>query len=220
MAKVVLPLGSAEVRGKVGGFVFNTFRGIATVKVFKSPTQPNSAAQVNARARLTDATRAWSVITAAQRAQWETFAQNHLEPDWTGKPKRLTGHNVYCRIYTRLKLVGGTPVDVPPTSSAPAAPANLTLSYDSGSGGTIKAAYTTAIPANTKRIFYAVGPVSAGRTPKFEFAAIKKQLASSDATPQTIITAPAAGKWAFWVQDISTTTGLASGFIYQEVTVS
>lgn len=219
MAKVVLPLGSMEVRGKVGGFVFNTYRGISTVKAFRSPTQPNSAAQVNARARLTDATRGWANITAAQRAQWETFAADHLEPDWTGKPKRLTGHNIYCRINTRLALVGGVAVAVPPTVAAPASPANLTMSYVAGGTNAIQAAYASAIPANTKRIFYVVGPVSAGRVPKFEYAAIEKQLSSADATPQSVVTTPASGKWGIWVQDISTVTGLASGFLFFEVTV-
>jgi hypothetical protein len=218
MAKVVLPLGSMEVRGKVGGFIFNTYRGISTVKAFKSPSQPNSAAQVNARARLTDATRAWASLTASQRVQWQVFSADHLEPDWTGKPKRLTGHNIFCRLYTRLAMVGGAAPTVPPVVAAPAAPLNLTLEYNAGGGGVIRAAYTSAIPANTKRIFYGLGPVSAGRVPKKEYAVIKKMLTSADATPQTIIATPASGKWGFWVEDISTTTGLVSGQLYFEVT--
>jgi hypothetical protein len=220
MAKVVMPLNSMEVRGKLGGIIFNTHRGISVAKAFKSPTQPNSAAQTNARTRLTNATRAWAALTADQRAQWEVFANDHLEPDWTGKPKRLSGHNMYCRINTRLALVSGAAVSVPPTAAAPASPANLTVTFVAGAPAVIRMNYSSAIPANISRVAYIQGPISQGRKNRFEFAKIAVQKVAADASPQTVVSGPGAGKWGVWVQDISTVTGLASGFQFVEVTAS
>jgi hypothetical protein len=79
-------------------------------------------------------------------------------------------------------------------------------------GAALNATYSSAIGANIDRIFYQVGPVSAGRTPKFEQASIVKQLKAADASPQAIIAAAGAGQYQFWVQDIDRTSGLASGF--------
>lgn len=220
MAKIVMPLNSMEVRGKLGGVIFNTHRGISVAKSFKSPTQPNSPSQTNARTRLTTATRAWASLTADQRAQWEVYANDHLEPDWTGKPKRLTGHNMFVRIATRLALVGGSAPTVPPTAAAPAAPLNLTVTFVAGSPNVIRLNYSSAIPANTMRVVYGLGPISQGRKARFEYAKIIATKVAADASPQPVVSAPAAGKWGIWVQDISTQTGLCSGFQFVEVTAT
>lgn len=219
MAKVVAPLGSQEARGRVGMFIYNTYRGIATVKSFSSPNQPGTLKQANAKARLTTITRAWQSLTNAQRAQWVTFANNHTESDWTGNQKRLTGHNMFCRLNTRVLLAGGTQISVPPATAAPALPAGLTMAYSAGSGGTITATYSSAIGANLNRVFYAVGPISAGRTPRFEQASIVKQLVATDTSPQVIVAAPGTGQWQFWVEDIDKTTGLVSGKSVFNITV-
>lgn len=212
MAKVVAPLGSQEARGRVGMFIYNTYRGISTVKSFASPNQPGTLAQANAKARLTTITRAWAALTADQRTQWTTYADNHTESDWTGNQKRLTGHNMFCRINTRILLAGGTQLNTPPTLAAPGLPVGLTMAYNAGSGGSITATYSSAIGANINRLFYRVGPISDGRVPRFEQATIVKQLKAADASPQTIISSPGSGQWQFWVQDLDRTSGLVSGF--------
>lgn len=59
MAKVTLPLMSAEARGKVGGLIYNTWRGNSTVKIKKAPAQPRTARQLLIRAFATTCSRAW-----------------------------------------------------------------------------------------------------------------------------------------------------------------
>jgi hypothetical protein len=191
-------------------FIYNTYRGISTVKSFASPNQPGTLKQANAKARLTTTTRAWAGLSSAERAQWTTYADNHTESDWTGNQKRLTGHNMFCRINTRILLAGGSAIDTPSAAAAPGLPAGLTMACPGGAGTPIIATYSSAIGANISRVFYMVGPISTGRSPKFEQASIVDQLTSADASPQNLVAAPAAGQWQFWVEDIDKTTGLVS----------
>ena len=217
MAKLVAPLFSQEARGKAGSIIYNTYRGIATAKSFAAPVQPNTAAQINARSRMTDASRAWAVLNNDQRAAWEVYADTHLETDWTGKPKRLTGANWFCRCYTRSKLVGGSGVTTAPTNDAPTAPAITAIAYNSGSGGKIEVTYSTAPASGIVWVFYGLGPISDGRVPKIQLAAIQKQVTHSDTSPDDIYTAPSSGRYGVWYQAIDAATGLASGLSYAQV---
>lgn len=219
MAKAIAPGYCAELRGKVGGLVFNTYRGVPTVKALKAPTQPNTAAQVTARSRLADASRAWAGITVQQRADWETYAASHPETDWTNNVKRLTGHNFYCRCYCRALLVGGSAIAEAPGEAAPAQHALTAVEYDAGGGGVIRAAGAAAPAAGTVQVFYAVGPLSVGRNPKFQGAAIVAQWENGQASPKTLVAAPSSGKWGIWAQTIDISTGLASARTMYEVTV-
>lgn len=213
MAKIVAPLMSQEVRGKMGGIVFNTYRGIATAKSFRSPTQPNTVGQVNARARLSDASRAWASLTVAQRAAWEVYAESHPEPDWTGKPKRLTGANMHARLNTRSALVGGVAVTDAPAIAAPGTPAGVTIVQSEAGNKPIELNFAQAPDAGHTWVVYMAGPLSAGRKPKRNMAAIVKQVISTDATGLDLVADPAAGRYGFWYQSIDETNGQASALI-------
>lgn len=210
MAKVVAPLMSQEVRGKMGGLIFNTYRGIATVKSFRSPTQPNTVSQVNARARLSDASRAWASLTAEQRAAWEVYAESHPEPDWTGKPKRLTGSNMHARLNARADLVGGSAVTAAPSAAAPGSPSGVTISQSAAGNKPIEIAFAQAPAAGITWVIYMAGPLSPGRRPKKNMAAIVKQIISTDTTGTALVADPAAGRYGFWYQAIDETNGQAS----------
>jgi hypothetical protein len=107
LAKVVNPLHSDEARGKIGGLIFNTSRGIRYVKSATSPSQPRTAAQLNVRSIMTTITREWKALTQVQRDAWATYADANPIPDWTGRPIRLTGANAYCQINSVARLAGG-----------------------------------------------------------------------------------------------------------------
>lgn len=217
MAKVVAPLMSQEVRGKMGGLVFNTYRGIATCKSLKSPVQPNTAAQTNARSRMTDASRAWAELTSVQRDAWEVYAASHIEADWTSKPKRLTGHNWFCRCYSRAILAGGSPITDVPAVAAPAAPAITSIAHNAAGGGTIEVTYTTPPASGTVWVFYGCGPISDGRVPKLQMASIKLQVDHADSSPDSIYTAPVSGRYGIWYRAIDSATGLASALTMVDI---
>lgn len=219
MAKAVQPLMSLEARGKMGGLIYNTWRGIATVKAFKSPSQPNTAAQLERRSVLTELSREWAALTSTQREAWQTYAQSHLQNDWTGNPLRLTAQNWFVRCGARAILVGGSSLASPPSAAAPVNPSELTFSVMAGSPQTVQVTWDGLSLASQHLVIYGAGPFSRGRTPRKEQAAIVAILASNSMSPAVVISNPAAGKWGFWTQVIDDTTGLASSLLYNEVIV-
>jgi hypothetical protein len=218
MAKVVSPLMSIEARGKVGGLIFNTWRGLNTVKSFKSPVQPNTALQLAAKARLQTESQAWASLTAAQRTAWNQYAQDHILTDWTGKTKRLSGQNWFIACNCRLLLAGQAAITAPPAVPAPAAVVGFALSYDGAVTHKIQATWTSPIAAGVKLFIYAVGPLGAGRTPKIERAHIVQTPLSNVSTPLTIIDNSVAGKYGGWAVAVDIATGLASEPVFSEVT--
>lgn len=149
MAKVLNPLMSNEARGKMNGLVFNTWRGISTVKTFKSPTQPQSAAQLVMRNLMSTFSRKWQALTAAQRTAWNNWAAAHLKTDWTGNPVRITGANAYSGLNINFVRAGGaaTGFDEPPAVVAPVAP-DFTVSL---LGGSLKLNSTTQTTTDYKK---------------------------------------------------------------------
>lgn len=220
MAKVVQPLMSLEARGKMGGLIYNSWRSLSTVKAYRSPTQPDTPAQLQARALLTDVSRYWSSLSTAQRSAWAQYAEDHLDNDWTGQPLRLTAQNWFVRCGCRAALVGGSVLDIPPVAAAPAAPTDLDISFAAGPPSKIQMTWTDPVAATSHLVVYSAGPISAGRTPRPEQSAILAKVPANTASPYSLISTPAAGKYGFWVQVIDENSGLASSPLYKEVSVS
>jgi hypothetical protein len=158
MAKVVGPLHSSEARGKVGGLVFNSWRGFATVKAKHAPSQPRTQLQLAVRAVAILCSRAWQLL--ATKADWNTYADNHPLVDWTNSPKRLTGANWYVMLTTRLLRQGIPAVTTPPAVAAPDPVTGLTVVPGAGS---LTIDWTTpSAHVNNVEIWFD-GPRSAGR---------------------------------------------------------
>lgn len=220
MAKVILPLMSSAARGKVGPLVFNQHRGFNVVKGFRSPTQPNTPAQLNARARLATYSTAWASLSPTERAAWQQYAIDHLETDWTGQPKRLTSQNFFIRCNTRIALVGGSQIDTPPTVAAPAAPTGQAITCAGGAGTATSFAWTTPVAAGLHFLVYHAGPLSPGRIPRFEQAAILEIVAANSGSPEELYADTPAGRHGYWIVVVDEATGLASAPVFLEVTVA
>lgn len=220
MAKVIQPLMSLAARGKAGILIFNQWRSFNTVKLFKSPTQPNTAAQLTRRATMKAASGAWAGLTANQRAAWQQYAIDHLETDWTGSAKRLTAQNWYVRCYCLATLVGGAPPADPPTTAAPAAVIGSALACAGGAGTALTYDWTTPAAAGVSLIVRACGPISVGRMPRIEQSAILTTIASETVGAQQLYAAAVAGRYGFWITAIDEATGLASEPVYAEITVA
>jgi hypothetical protein len=165
VAKVTQPLGSSEARGALGGFVYNTWRGISTVRTRVTPLTEYSDAQIALRILSASCTARWKAISQATRDKWAFYAKNHLDSDWTGNPKRLSGYNWFLRINVRILLVGGAIVDTPPTYTLAF---NLTGFIVFDAGPYITCSYTYVAyggPGTLYNEYYAAGPYSAARNP-------------------------------------------------------
>jgi hypothetical protein len=170
MAKVTGPLHSSEARGSLGTLTYNTWRGIATVKIRKGPAKEFTDDQKAVRALTKLCTISWKAITDAQRAAWNNYATTHQDCDWQGNPIRLTGYNWYVRINVRRQLVGGAISVTPPTLELAHCIKNLSahktfiaivINWDD------QGAYS---PATLYYEFYIVGPHSAGASPSVKMA--------------------------------------------------
>lgn len=114
MAVVTWPLSSGEARGRVGGLIYNTWRGRSYVKSYKLPKTEFSDPQIDARGITANLTARWQAISDQKRATWAQFAADHPLPSWTGSPKRLSGYNWYVKTNWHLFFDQTTTIDDPP----------------------------------------------------------------------------------------------------------
>lgn len=215
MAKVTGPLQSNEARGGIGALVFNTWRGISTVKMMKSPAQPRTARQLAVRAFLTTCSRAWAGLSAANRATWTTWATDHPVSDWTGQSKRMTGADAYTRHASRLLDQGFAAVATAPVAVAPVSVAGLVITPGAGS---MSIAFTAYGGTATQVDIWLYGPHSAGRVGKITKAR-HNVYAPGETTPKVISTL-AAGLYSVFIRAVSETDGQASAFISADTTVT
>lgn len=208
MAKVISPLHSAEARGKVEGIIYNTWRGMNTVKTFKSPAQPRTKLQLLHRAYCVQMARAWGELSDLQRAGWNDYADNHPDIDWTGSPKRLSGFNWYVRCNTRILRLAGTPIDDPPVENAPPP-----LGAFAAGDGVLQSilTWTFADGADNRFWIYGVGPLSQGVQAKREKAVI---IGAGTASMETLtLSGLFVGRYTLWGVVVNLATGLVSTYV-------
>lgn len=210
MAKVINPLLSVEARGRMSGLVYNTWHGISYVKAHSGPNQPNTAAQLNARARLTTIGAEWRSLTQANRDAWSVYADAHPEADWTGNPLRLTGQNWYLRCNIQLNRVGVASVATPPAVAAPDPVTGWNTLQD---GADLDAAWTTPNIGTYYLDIFTLGPVSTGVDPKIEHAIARALIVDNTAQDYTLVAAAAEGRWRAWVKVMNIVNGLTSTYV-------
>jgi len=205
MAVVHNPLISTEARGKVGGMIWNTWRGRAYVKSKTAPAQPRSQRQLNIRAISTMLIRKWQTLGATIIGNWNDYARDHPDIDWSGNPKRLTGANWYLRCNLRLLDNGYPATQTPPATAAPAAPA----SFAAGDGTSQSILTWTAMPGtDTIAEIWMFGPHSPGIQAKIVRA--RRKSAETGESGTTTITGLIPGTHTFFLRIIKEADGLTS----------
>jgi hypothetical protein len=217
MAVVVGPLHSTEARGKVGGIVYNTWRGRSTVRTKVTPANQYTPRRLDIRAKTKACTLRWQEITDNQRAAWCWWAAIHPDIDWTGKPKRLTGYNWWVRCNCRLLDIGLDIIDTPPLRSNQWPVATLDTTTDED-----QVVVTWSLPAgapDTDLIvdIWLTTRMSPGRKPKIEDAKHYAYVPAEDGTYTT--GSLQAGHYGVYARVIDETTGLASPWILSEITI-
>lgn len=165
MAKVLNPLNSSEARGRVGGLVYNTWRGIRTVKTHTDPGHQDDPLRHAHFEKIRDAGKRWATIGDDLRASWNHFANAHPQIDWTGRPVRLAGFHWYVRIQVTLQDIQQAYNDTPPTEPCTCTPLALAIEsiYPS-----LYLSWTIdpLVPVNTYDVqCFLTRPHSAGRHP-------------------------------------------------------
>lgn len=210
MPKVKNPLLSLEARGGIGGLVYNTWRGINTVKTNTSPTGQGTPKRLAAQGLMSTISKLWSAISDANRLAWNQYAVDHPVPDWTGSPKRLTGMNWFMSCLTQIRRVAGSDIDVPPAIAAPNAIVGLALSNATGD---LKVAFTSPTGSDTFLDVWVAGPLSKGRNAKLEQAKPTILVEATSGAAQALITAAADGRYTAFARIIDSATGLTSTWV-------
>jgi hypothetical protein len=123
MALIKLGGLAQDVRGSLNGSVFSRNRGGAYVRTKVSPVQPLSKWSGLVRCVFPSISAHWStVLTAAQRADWEAWAATHPIANVFGDAVILSGVACYMRINAYLRMCGCAYLAGAPTTFAVADP--------------------------------------------------------------------------------------------------
>lgn len=106
-----------QASGSIGGFTAGSNKGGLYLRARSIPTNPNSPAQQASRDSMKILVDAWTtILTAAQRDSWRTYAQNVPVVDVFGDSKLLTGQQMYIRSNSARLTAGALRVDAAPTT--------------------------------------------------------------------------------------------------------
>lgn len=162
MAIIKLAAPVAGIRGTVGGLTYSQNGAGLYVRQWSRGANPRSNKQTEQRANLASMGPAWSALSTAQRAAWDTWAALPAQEQTNalGEVYYLSGWQWFQRINTRLLRTTHAQRDAPPTQSAPAAPTISSLQLP---GVPSQYAYITYPsgefdPDWTAIVFLSVGP--------------------------------------------------------------
>ena len=212
MAKVTGPLHSSEARGRVGGLVYNTHRGVSVVKAKHAPCQPRTSLQLAVRAIAVTLIRAWAACV--NKAAWNAFAVLHPTVDGMGNSIRATGANWYVALNTRLKRMGIAIVQTAPAAVAPAAIEGFTANLSSGA---YSPAWTAPTLAADGVEVWVDGPHSAGRQGSLARAKYLSYWSGDQSGLGSV--AAALGSYTLFARGISLVDGQVSAWVSKDIVV-
>jgi hypothetical protein len=150
------------------------------------PVNPNSTAQSQARARLSQMAEVWDTLTDVARAGWSSLGQSMTRTDSLGQGYSLTGLQAYVSVNSLNLAAGNARVDAAPALTTPAALTTTTITLTNAA---FSIAYTTTPLGAGARLFaYASPQRSAGRSFESDYRLIAVSAAAA-ASPANIFTA-------------------------------
>lgn len=131
-----------DIRGRVAGSVFSLWRGIAYVKKFSKPGNPNTSAQQAIRAAFAFLTVQWKLLQSELVAAWQLYSEGK---SFTGR-NAFIGQGVVEQEATELyPLTPHNPSEFPVVLGANTPAANqVTLNWT----------YPDSLTSNRARIYY------------------------------------------------------------------
>ncbi len=205
-----------NIRGSIGGNVFSHNGGGDYIRRRVAPTNPNSTRQQTMRSFLGTLATLWSTtLTPAQRAAWNTWAENQTRVGPLGNNINLTGLNGYIWTNTHILDAGDTRIDDPPVTVAP--DALLTMAATISADTTADIVFSpTPLGAAERTLLFMSLPQSGAGEPNFKQARIVGYGALAQATPwaATLPFSIQVGQSAvFWGAQYDSATGLISPFL-------
>jgi hypothetical protein len=158
----------SKVSGSIGGLTFSHNKGGPYIRNRATPTNPGTPQQEVVRVTVGALAARWNeTLTAAQRAAWDTYANNVFLTDPFGDPRKVPGISHYVRSNVPRIQAGGAYVDdaptvynlgeyTPPTFAADAAATEVDVTFAEGDDWVSE--------DNAKMLVYASRPQNPGIT--------------------------------------------------------
>lgn len=162
MAKVKFGGLISEIRNSVNGWVFARNKGGAYIRTKVTPTNPQTAAQVAARARLAFFSQAWRSLTEAQRTAWSNATSNFETTDVFGDVVQPSGNALFVKLNCNINVAGGSIINLPPVPLGAESPGELTLDIDESADQIALQTSPSTVPAGHAMIVSATAQVSPG----------------------------------------------------------
>ncbi len=187
----------SEIRGSIGGSTFSRNAAGQYIRQRSNPVNPNTDRQQAVRTLLGAVAQRWSsVLDAAQRTAWDTYAAAVVMTNGLGDPVYLSGFQHYVRSNTARVLGTALPVDDGPTVLT-LPPADQTLDITANTVAQLNVTWTGtpfwAAQDDGVLLISQSKPVGLGRTfvgPPFRFTdSILGNSVAPITSPQTTTTA-------------------------------
>lgn len=220
--KVVWGALVTEGRGKAGGTVASRNKAGNFFRNRVTPTNPQTASQMEARATFSDLSSQWRALDESARAKWNAAAPDFPYTDSLGQPKVYSGFQLFMKLNQSLLTASvPTTLDEPPAKGdLPVLTINSSL-FDMTNSTTIDDASITfsssSLPSGWRVQVFASTGLSAGvmSAPKSQLRLIATatSITASVLDVATTYTArfgiPSLGtKVFFYVEAVNSTTGV------------
>lgn len=185
MATIKFGLIVTDARGKLGGHVFTKTIGGPTLRTLAVPANPQTAAQMQARTRFGDLSRAWNALSDAQQEGWIGGAKAISKTNTVGNDYRMSGKNLFISANTNRALLGLSSIlDFMPAGRGVSVIVN-SADIDTAEGEMLIVQEFTGAPAAAGIVYMASPPASGGKR------SFSGQMFVFHVTEATAVTTPA-----------------------------
>lgn len=168
MAKVVFSDLIVEMRGKVGGAVYSKNKGGAYRKRRTVPSNPQTAAQIAVRGKVSTLSQAWKTLTSEQQAAWQAATPQFQYVNNLGQLQSYTAQALFMALNSSIRaanpsasLLTSPPA---PASITNVVPSAVTALVDSGLLDEFAITFAPTVPAGHAVIVQATRGMSSGVT--------------------------------------------------------
>ncbi len=105
MARVLYGALVVEMKGKIGGTVFQSNRFGFTARQKPISPKVSSSLQGSIHNVFADTAQHWRTLTDGQRTAWDVVAPNWPHNDKFGNPVQLTGYNLFMKLSLNLQNI-------------------------------------------------------------------------------------------------------------------
>jgi hypothetical protein len=164
MAKIKTTAIVADIRGKLNGTVFSKGRGGAYMRTKVTPSNPQTEAQAEVRARLGSFAQGWRSLSEEVRSAWNGAVANFSSTDIFGDIRNPSGINLYTKLNSNLAEAGQAAITNPPLPSGAAAVTTISATGDVSDSEIEVVTGAGNVPVGNTLIIRATAPLSPGKS--------------------------------------------------------